>query len=228
VHVVRCFEDENIAHVNDKIDPVDDIETINIELELADIEMQERAAAKKPKKGEEPAPLALLLDKPVIYALNVSEDVFTQGGDERTETAIKHIEEQGHTAFLVCAQLEEELSQLPDDERDMFLEDMGIKQSALDRLIKASYELLGLISFLTAGEKESRAWTIRSGTKAKQAAGKIHSDLERGFIRAETVAYDDLVNAGNYANAKAKGVVRLEGKDYVVQDGDVVLFRFNV
>ena len=267
VHVVRCFEDGNVIHVDGSIDPVRDIETIELELVLADLEVLERrigktarsamndkdakkelAVLKKlqpllndgrqakeytPEDEEEAAfidSLGLLSAKPVIYAANVGEeDLENDGADNAYVSAVRRFAAaEGSESFVICAKLEEELSELDDEERAEFLADLGLKEAGLEKLIAASYRLLGLMSFLTAGEKETRAWTIRMGTKAPQAAGKIHSDFERGFIRAEVVNYKDLLAAGSYAAAKEKGQVRVEGKDYVMQDGDVVLFRFNV
>lgn len=267
IHVVRCFEDENIVHVDGTIDPIRDIETINLELILSDIEVLGRRLdkAKKAAKGdkkyeqevawiekimdalnsgkaarsvnfddEEEAKFAdslfLLTTKSVIYVCNVSEDDISDDGanNDFVKKVRKHAESENNEAMVVCAKIEEEISNLPKDEKQEFIEALGIGESGLDRLIKSSYRLLNLISFLTAGEKESRAWTITKGTKAPQAAGKIHSDFERGFIRVETIAYDDLISSGSYAAAKEKGLVRLEGKDYVMQDGDICNFRFNV
>lgn len=267
VHVVRCFENSNIVHVDGSIDPLRDIETINLELIFSDIEIMERriaklakgarmdktqakelALAEKIKAHLEEGKMAksfetededeilwrngynLLTDKPVIFAANVSEDeLANDGADNEGVKAVKEFAaKEGFEVFVICAQIEEEISELDDDEKAMFLEDLGLKESGLDKLIAASYRLLGLISFLTAGEDECRAWTIKVGTKAPQAAGKIHTDFERGFIRAEVVNYSDLLENGSIAAAKEKGLVRLEGKEYVVQDGDVILFRFNV
>lgn len=267
VHVVRCFENSNIVHVDGSIDPLRDIETINLELIFSDIEIMERriaklakgarmdktqakelALAEKIKAHLEEGKMAksfetededeilwrngynLLTDKPVIFAANVSEDeLANDGADNEGVKAVKEFAaKEGFEVFVICAQIEEEISELDDDEKAMFLEDLGLKESGLDKLIAASYRLLGLISFLTAGEDECRAWTIKVGTKAPQAAGKIHTDFERGFIRAEVVNYNDLLENGSIAAAKEKGLVRLEGKEYVVQDGDVILFRFNV
>ncbi|MCR5391116.1 MAG: redox-regulated ATPase YchF [Lachnospiraceae bacterium] len=268
VHVVRCFEDTNIVHVDGSIDPARDIETINMELLLSDIEIIERRAAKvvKSAKGGDKASAKeaamitrlqahmndgksaktfeleddeeeaifrsynLLSAKPVIYAANVSDaDLANDGADNPCVQAVRKIAEaEGSEVFVICAQIEEEIAELDDDEKRDFLESLGLKEAGLDRLIKASYKLLGLISFLTAGEDECRAWTIKKGTKAPQAAGKIHTDFERGFIRAEVVKYEDLITLGSLAAAKEKGVAGLEGKDYVVNDGDVILFRFNV
>lgn len=267
VHVVRCFENSNIVHVDGSIDPLRDIETINLELIFSDIEIMERriaklakgarmdktqakelALAEKIKAHLEEGKMAksfetededeilwrngynLLTDKPVIFAANVSEDeLANDGADNEGVKAVREFaEKEGFEVFVICAQIEEEIAELDDDEKAMFLEDLGLKESGLDKLIAASYRLLGLISFLTAGEDECRAWTIKVGTKAPQAAGKIHTDFERGFIRAEVVNYNDLLENGSIAAAKEKGLVRLEGKEYVVQDGDVILFRFNV
>ena len=266
VHVVRCFEDENITHVDGSIDPVRDIETINLELILSDMEMLERKIdrTKKQMKGDkslasevalyervkaamEEGKLAKSLDydddelalmkelflitmKPVIYAANVAEDDFSNGIENNpfVNRVKEYAAGENSEVMPVSARIEEEISELEDDERAMFLEDLGMEESGLDRLIKASYSLLGLISYLTAGEPEVRAWTIKKGTKAPQAAGKIHSDFERGFIRAEVVHFNDLMSCGTMAAAKEKGLVRSEGKEYVMKDGDIVLFRFNV
>ncbi|SHJ17058.1 redox-regulated ATPase YchF [Lutispora thermophila] len=267
IHVVRCFEDENIVHVDSTIDPIRDIETINLELILSDIEVLGRRLdkAKKAAKGdkkyeqevawiekiidalnsgkaarsvkfesEEEAKFAdslfLLTTKSVIYVCNVAEDDVSDDGmsNDFVKKVREYAESENNEAMVVCAKIEEEISNLPKEEKDEFIEALGIGESGLDRLIKSSYRLLNLISFLTAGEKESRAWTITKGTKAPQAAGKIHSDFERGFIRAEIVAYDDLISCGSYAAAKEKGLVRLEGKEYVMKDGDICNFRFNV
>ena len=268
VHVVRCFEDSNIVHVDGSIDPMRDVETINLELIFSDIEVLDRriaktarsarndkAAAKELKLLEkikaylEDGRLAknfddfededeeelfqsfnLLTAKPVIFAANVTEDDLPNDGEdnEGVQKLRKYAEEEKCEVFVVCAQIEQEIAELEDDEKKMFLEDLGLKESGLEKLIRASYRLLGLISYLTAGEPEVRAWTITKGTKAPQAAGKIHTDFERGFIRAEVVAYDDLIACGSHNAAKEKGLIRLEGKDYVVQDGDIMLFRFNV
>ena len=267
VHVVRCFEDSNVIHVDGSVDPIRDIETINLELIFSDLEILERRIAKtargarndkklakeldllqalkahledgklaityKTEDEEELAWLAeynLLTAKPVIFAANVGEEDLADDGatNEHVARVREYAKETNSEVFVICAQIEEEISELEDDEKQMFLEDLGLKESGLEKLIKASYSLLGLLSYLTAGETETRAWTIRRGTKAPQAAGKIHSDFERGFIRAEVVNYQDLLDCGAYSAAKEKGLVRLEGKDYVVQDGDVILFRFNV
>ena len=266
IHVVRCFEDDDIVHVDATIDPARDIETINLELIFSDIEMVERRMEKvgKAMRGDKsyaaefdfltkvkealecniPArniecdeneskwlsEVALLTAKPVIYACNMSESDFTQG-IENNANYLKVCEianAEGSEVLPICAELEAEIASLDKEEKEMFLSDLGIESGGLDVLVKKSYSLLGLISYLTAGKPEVRAWTITKGTKAPQAAGKIHSDFERGFIRAEVIAYDDLIRLGSIAAAKEKGLVRSEGKDYVMKDGDVVLFRFNV
>ena len=267
VHVVRCFEDPNVVHVDGSIDPLRDIETINLELIFSDIEILERRIAKVGKQARMDKTLAkeadllervkelletgalaarfqpadedeeaifsslnLLTAKPVIYAANVGEDDLADDGASNAgvQAVREYAAENNSEVFVICAQIEEEISELDDDEKAMFLEDLGLKESGLDKLVKASYHLLGLISFLTSGEDETRAWTIKRGTKAPQAAGKIHSDFERGFIKAEVVNYKDLLEQGSLAAAREKGLVRMEGKDYVVQDGDTILFRFNV
>lgn len=267
VHVVRCFENSNIVHVDGSIDPLRDIDTINLELIFSDIDIIDRRIAKVSRGARNDKALAkelelleelkahledgkaarsfvtddddkkvflstydLLTFKPVIYAANVSEDDLADDGasNEHVAKVREFAASEGSEVFVVCAQIEEEISELEDDEKKMFLEDLGLKESGLDKLIKASYKLLGLISFLTAGPTETRAWTIKEGTKAPGAAGKIHSDFERGFIKAEVVYYKDLLECGSYAAAKEKGLVGIEGKDYVVKDGDVILFRFNV
>ena len=267
VHVVRCFEDSNVIHVDGSVNPVRDIETINLELIFSDLEILERRIAKVARAAkndktqakelellnrlkahledgklaitfatedeDELAWLAsynLLTGKPVIFAANVSEDDLADdgAGNHFVQEVRGYAKETGSGVFVICAQIEEEISELEDDEKAMFLEDLGLKESGLEKLIRASYDLLGLMSFLTAGETETRAWTIKKGTKAPQAAGKIHSDFERGFIRAEVVNYKNLLECGSLAAAREKGLVGLEGKDYVVQDGDVILFRFNV
>ncbi len=267
VHVVRCFEDPNIVHVDGKIGPARDIETINMELIFADMEMVEKRIdkTKKAMKGGDKKYLAelnmleriyaalengkcartvefskeetemlkeisLLTLKPIIYAANVSEDDFANGIEDNSFVKELSViaEEEGSEVLPICAKIEEEIAELDDDEKDEFLKELGIEESGLNRLIKKSYHLLGLISYLTAGEPEVRAWTIKRGTKAPQAAGKIHTDFERGFIRAEVVAFDDLMACGTYAGAREKGLVRLEGKEYVMNDGDIVHFRFNV
>lgn len=267
VHVVRCFEDPNVIHVDGSVDPVRDIETINLELIFSDIEILERRIAKTVRGARNDKTLAkelellnrlkehleagnlaityqtddedeqkwlaeynLLTAKPVIFAANVSEEDLADDGasNKYVQEVREHAKEQHSEVFVICAQIEQEIAELEDDEKKMFLEDLGLSESGLEKLIKASYRLLGLISYLTAGETETRAWTIKIGTKAPQAAGKIHSDFERGFIRAEVVNYKDLLECGSLAAAKEKGLVGLEGKDYVVKDGDVILFRFNV
>lgn len=267
IHVVRCFEDTNVIHVDGTVDPARDIETINLELIFSDLEILERRIAKtgrvarndktqakelellkslkahledgklaityETEDEDEQAWLAeynLLTAKPVIFAANVAEEDLADDGASNPFVASvqEYAKETGSEVFVICAQIEEEIAELDDDEKQMFLEDLGLKESGLEKLIKASYSLLGLLSYLTAGETETRAWTIKKGTKAPQAAGKIHSDFERGFIRAEVVNYQDLLDCGSYAAAKEKGLVGLEGKDYVVKDGDVILFRFNV
>jgi len=266
IHVVRCFVDENIIHVDGTIGPARDIETINLELIFADLEMLEKridrtrkmikSGDKKfqieldlyerikttleggtpvramPFVSEELAlvdQLFLLTSKPVLYAANVSEEDLQAGKPNRYLAELQGIaEKEGSQVLVICAKIEEEITQLEEDEKAIFLEELGLKESGLDRLIKASYKLLGLMSYLTAGQPEVRAWTIEKGTKAPQAAGKIHSDFERGFIRAEIVAYHDLMRCGSYNAAREKGLVRSEGKEYVMQDGDVTLFRFNV
>ncbi|MCI8567393.1 MAG: redox-regulated ATPase YchF [Lachnospiraceae bacterium] len=267
VHVVRCFEDSNIVHVDGSIDPLRDIETINLELIFSDLEILERRISKTNRAAMNDKALAkelevlrriqahleagslaktlafededelsfvqslnLLTWKPVIFAANVAEDDLADeaAANPFVQKVREYAAQTGSEVFVVCAQIEQELSELDDEEKQMFLEDLGLAESGLDKLIKASYSLLGLISYLTAGEQETRAWTIKKGAKAPQAAGKIHSDFERGFIRAEVVNYQDLLEAGAYAAAKEKGLVGLEGKEYIVKDGDVILFRFNV
>ena len=267
VHVVRCFEDPNVTHVSNKIDPISDIQTITLELILADIEAvskredrirntarggNKEAAAEyaflerlnkflgeeKPARlfecTEEEQPfmdnLFLLTAKPGLYAANTSEMDMGRPEDEipNVVKVKEYAKAEGSEVLVICAKTEEELSQMDPADSAMFLEELGLKESGLNRLIKKSYELLGLISYLTAGEKETRAWTIVKGTKAPQAAGKIHSDFERGFIRAEVVDWETLLECGGYNGAREKGKVRSEGKDYVIKDGDVVLFRFNV
>ena len=266
VHVVRCFEDSNIVHVDGSIQPLRDIETIQLELIFSDLEILERRIAKTAKTvkadkslqgemdfllrikevlesgksvrrmtmTEEEAEMLkdfnLLSAKPTIYAANVAEeDLADDGAANPFVQSVKELAAaEGSEAFVVSAKLESEIADLDEAEKKEFLEELGLKDSGLDKLIHASYSLLGLISYLTAGEKEVRAWTITKGTKAPGAAGKIHSDFERGFIKAEIVSYDDLIACGNYQAAKEKGLVRQEGKEYVVKDGDVILFRFNV
>ncbi len=267
VHVVRCFEDENVIHVDNEVNPVKDIETINLELILADLESVQRKydkAVSMTKTGdkkyaveaellkrivaclesEKPVRsltfteeekkyvdgLFLITDKPVIYAANIAES--DMGKDENEIELVTKVKEyaknDGSETLVICAKTEEEISQLEPDEQELFLNELGLKESGLNRLVKASYKLLGLISYLTSGEPETRAWTITNGTKAPQAAGKIHTDFEKGFIKAEVVEWQVLLECGNYTKAKELGKVRLEGKDYVMKDGDVVLFRFNV
>ncbi len=267
VHVVRCFEDENVTHVDSKIDPLSDIETINLELIFADTESVKKRLDKAismtktgdkkykieaeflerlynhlsdlkpartlPVNEDEKAylkTLFLITEKPVIYTANIGEK--DMGKEETALPLVKKVidfaKSENAEYMVICAKTEEELSMLEPDEQQMFLEELGLKESGLDRLVKTSYRLLGLLSYLTAGEKEVRAWTIEQGTKAPQAAGKIHTDFEKGFIRAEIVDYDVLVELGSFNAAKEKGKVRSEGKEYVIKDGDVVLFRFNV
>ena len=265
VEVVRCFEDSNIVHVDGSINPIRDIETINLELIFADIEtvdkridnakkkikadkkyQEELDVFEKIKKVLEEGKLAqtiafteeekeiikdafLLTMKPILYVANVSEEQLNNAeNDEKVKLVKEYAKEQGAEVIALCVKIEEELASLTDDEEKEMLEALGLKESGLDKVIKASYDLLGLMSFLTAGEPEVRAWTIKKGTKAPQAAGKIHSDIERGFIRAEIVSYDDLIREGSINSVKEKGLMRSEGKEYVIQDGDVVLFRFNV
>ncbi|MDE5654804.1 MAG: redox-regulated ATPase YchF [Clostridia bacterium] len=265
VHVVRCFDDANITHVDGNVNPLRDIETIEFELIFADMESVQKRAnkARTSAKGgdkkylveaelmdriyaelEKGTParlinmtddekemardLFLLTSKPVIYATNVGEDDVANGGNEYVSKVKEFANTQGAKTIMICAKLEEELAGLDEEDKQLFREEYGIKQSGLDQLVSACYDLLGLISYLTAGEKETRAWTITKGTKAPQAAGKIHSDFERGFIRAEIVDWKVLLECGSYVMAKEKGKVRSEGKDYVIKDGDVVLFRFNV
>ncbi|MFP7170605.1 redox-regulated ATPase YchF [Terribacillus sp. 7520-G] len=266
VHVVRCFDDENITHVSGKVDPIDDIETINLELIFADLDSVnkrlqrvEKLARQKDKEAvaeqevlskikealenEQPARaleftdeqqkivkgLHLLTSKPVLYAANVSEEeVADPSANENLAKVQEFAANEGAQVIVVCAKIESEIAELEGEEKEMFLEELGIPESGLDQLIKASYSLLGLATYFTAGEQEVRAWTFKKGIKAPQAAGIIHTDFEKGFIRAETVSYEDLVDAGSMAVAKERGKVRLEGKEYLVQDGDVMHFRFNV
>lgn len=266
IHVVRCFENDDITHVDGNIDPARDIETINLELILSDLDILSRRLdnRRKAMKGDKTLAgevsflerlvkemeqgktaraceisdeekeylkdIALLTIKPVIYACNMGENDFVDGIDNnKFYNIVKEIAAQeGAETFPICAEMEAQIAELDADEKEMFLEDMGLEKSGLDRLIKKSYSLLGLISYLTAGKPEVRAWTIKKGTKAPQAAGKIHTDFERGFIRAEVVSFDDLMACGSMTVAKEKGLVRSEGKDYVMNDGDIVLFRFNV
>ncbi len=266
IHVVRCFDDPNVVHVDGRIDPLSDIDVINTELILSDMEVLERRIQRTQKnlKGDKglQAELDILLKvketvekglsartldlteeetefvrsldllsfKPIIYAANVSEEEATSETDNEYVAAVREFAaSEGSDVVVICAKLEAEIAELDEEEKAAFLQELGITESGLDKLIKASYHLLDLISFLTAGPQEVRAWTIKRGTKAPQAAGKIHTDFERGFIRAETIAYNDLIQCGgNLATAKEKGLIRSEGKDYVVKDGDVILFRFNV
>ena len=266
VHVVRCFENSDIIHVDGAVNPIRDVDTINLELIFSDIEIIERRidAVKKAMKGDKTlAPkvelfervheallegktarsldytdeememmgdVALLTIKPVIYVANISEDDIGSdlSANELYQSVVEFARTEKSEVIPVCAEIEAQIAELDDEDKQMFLNDLGIEESGLDRLIKASYSLLGLISYLTAGPQEVRAWTIIKGTKAPQAAGKIHSDFERGFIRAEIVSFDDLMACGSMAVAKEKGLVRSEGKEYVIADGDVVLFRFNV
>ncbi|MFY0544016.1 redox-regulated ATPase YchF [Brevibacillus sp. H7] len=265
-HVVRCFEDENITHVAGRVDPLSDIETINLELIFADLDSVERRIeriGRKVKAGDKEAKLELdvlerlkaafeegqsarsvaldeeerklvrdlhlLTIKPVLYVCNVAEDgILDADNNPHVQAVRKHAAEEGAQVVVISAKVEAEIAELEGEDKQMFLEELGLQESGLDRLIRAAYELLGLITYFTAGVQEVRAWTIRRGTKAPQAAGVIHTDFERGFIRAEVVAYDDLVEAGSVHAAREKGKYRLEGKDYVVQDGDVMHFRFNV
>lgn len=267
VHVVRCFTDINVIHVDGEVNPIRDIETINLELIFSDIEILDRRIAKTARSAnndkalkkeleilkeikevlesgkmasayecadEEVASfvksIGLITAKPVIFAANVAEDDLSNDGNSNDFVAKvrDYAKDFDAKVFVVSAKIEEEISQLDDEEKAEYLDALGIKESGLDKLIAASYDLLGLLSFLTSGEDETRAWTIKKGTKAPQAAGKIHSDFERGFIKAEIINYQDLLNCKSTAVAKEKGLMRLEGKDYVVQDGDVILFRFNV
>ena len=265
VHVVRCFDDPNVVHVNGTADPARDIETIDIELILSDLEIMEKRVerTKKMLRGgdkkmqaelecyekivavlaegksartidftedelEFTSDLQLISMKPVLYCANIAEDDIKNPDIPYVHTVEEIAKNEGSGVVVISAKIEEELGQLDPEDRQVFLDDLGIESAGLDKMIQASYTLLGLISFLTAGPKEVRAWTIKNGTKAPQAAGKIHSDFERGFIRAEVVAYDDLMACGSYNAAKEKGLVRSEGKEYVMHDGDVVVFRFNV
>lgn len=266
VHVVRCFEDENIIHVDGKINPSSDIETINLELIFSDMEMVSRRIdrTKKALKGDKKLQvqldflerllafleegnsargfdftedelgwmhdMPLLSAKPVIYAANMSENDFRSGVEQNANyQTVKSIAMAEHAAVLpICARIEADIADMEAEDKAMFLEDLGLEESGLNRIIREGYALLGLISYLTAGKQEVRAWTITKGTRAPQAAGKIHTDFEKGFIRAEVVSYDDLMACGTMAAAKEKGLVRLEGKEYIMQDGDIVLFRFNV
>ena len=267
VHVVRCFEDSNVIHVDGSINPLRDIETIELELIFSDLEILERRIAKTTKvarndktaakelefqerikahlEDSKPAKTMelenedeeawmgeynLLTWKPVIFAANVAEDELADdaASNEHVQKVRELAAEQNSEVFVICAQIEQEIAELDDEEKMEFLEDLGLSESGLEKLIAASYHILGLQSYLTSGEDETRAWTIPIGCKAPQAAGKIHSDFERGFIKAEVVNYQDLLDCGSYAGARDKGLVRIEGKEYVVRDGDVILFRFNV
>ena len=265
VHVVRCFENSNIVHVDGSINPLRDIETINLELIFSDLEILERRISKvskvarndksaakelallnKIKAHLEDGKLAktfevddeedqeilnscnLLTIKPVIFAANVNEDELAGEDNDYVKAVREYAADVDAKVFVVCAQIEQEISELDDDEKKEFLEDLGLEESGLEKLISASYSLLGLISFLTSGEDETRAWTIKEGTKAPQAAGKIHTDFERGFICAEVVSFEDLKEYGTMQACKEKGLVRQEGKEYVVKDGDIIVFRFNV
>ena len=264
-HIVRCFEDSNVVHVDGSINPIRDIETINLELIFSDMEIVEKRLEKAKKMlkadkkyqaeidllekikkvleegkcartlelNEEEKELLkdtyLLTMKPVLYIANVSEEQLANvENDENVKKVTEYAKKEGALTIPLCVKIEEELSSLDETDKKEMLEALGIKESGLDRVVKASYDLLGLISFLTAGEPEVRAWTIKKGTKAPEAAGKIHTDIQRGFIRAEVVSYDDLVREGSMLLAKEKGLIRSEGKDYIMQDGDIVLFRFNV
>ena len=265
IHVVRCFENENIVHVDGVINPISDIETINTELILSDLEILERTKSRLSKnlKGDKSVKreldiiddvieflgqgnsaramdldeetreyvesLNLLSSKPIIYVTNVSEKDIAKEDNPYISMVREFAEKEKAEVVVVCAEIEAEMAELSDDEREMFLEELGIKESGLEKLIKASYSLLDLISYITAGEPEVRAWTIKRGTKAPQAAGKIHTDFEKGFIRAETISYDNLLECeGNLAKAREKGLIRSEGKEYIVKDGDVIHFLFNV
>lgn len=265
VHVVRCFKDENIINVNGSVDPVRDIEVINLELILADLDSVNKRlekGSKLVKVGEKSAvqevelltkikqaleagtparsisfseeeqkivkDFFLLTTKPVIYCANIGENDIGKQDNDYVVAVSQFAKGEGSECISLCAKIEEELTKLEPDERELFKDELGIKESGLEKLVVAGYSLLGLMSYLTAGETEVRAWTIKKGTKAPQAAGKIHTDFEKGFIKAEVVSYDDLISAGSYLKAKENGKVRIEGKEYVVQDGDIMLFRFNV
>ena len=265
VEVVRCFEDGNVVHVDGNVDPIRDIETINLELIFADLEMVNKRIDKAKKNlkankkyqmevdlferikatleqglpvrtlefNEEEALLVketfLLTTKPILYVANISENQIENAENDPLVLKVKEYAKKENAEVIpLCVKIEEELSGLEDDDKKEMLEALGLAESGLDKVIKRSYDLLGLMSFLTAGEPEVRAWTIKKGTKAPQAAGKIHSDIERGFIKAEVISFNDLINAGNMVQAKEKGLVRQEGKEYVMQDGDIVLFKFNV
>lgn len=265
VHVVRCFENDDIVHVSGDINPVEDIKIINLELMLADIEVLQKRLdnaqrAVKSDKTLKPEieliekslaaleaeksvrtldltsdekkllkSLNLLSAKPVIYVANVSEDDLVTGEENQYVEAVRElVKKEDAEVVTISAQIEQEIAELSEEEKKEFLEDLGLKSSGLDKLIQASYRLLGLMSFLTAGPMEARAWTIKIGTPAPEAASKIHTDIQRGFIKAEVISFDDLMESGNMVNAKEKGLVRIEGKEYIMKDGDVVLFRFNV
>ena len=265
VHVVRCFENEKIIHVSGSVDPIRDIEVINLELALSDLEQVNKKLEKDAKlvktgdktliesvnlltkvkevleNGQSVRTLtlseeenkilknfSLLTAKPVIYVANIGDDDIANGTNDYAEQVKEFASKENSSCVCLCARIEEELISLPADERELFKEELGIKKSGLEKLVVASYDLLGLMSYLTAGEKEVRAWTIKKGTKAPEAAGKIHTDFEKGFIKAEIVSYDDLMEAGSYLKARENGKVRIEGKEYVIADGDIVLFRFNV
>lgn len=265
-HVVRCFEDENITHVSGKVNPIDDIETINLELILADLETVEKRIGRVEKlakqkdkdavaeyevlvklkdafESDKPARsveltdeqtkivkgFQLLTSKPILYVANVGEDeVQDTSSNQYVQQVRDYAAQEGAEVIVICARIEEEIAELDDDEKAMFLSELGIEESGLDQLIKAAYSLLGLATYFTAGEQEVRAWTFKKGMKAPQCAGIIHTDFEKGFIRAETVSYDDLIANGTMVAAREAGKVRLEGKDYNVQDGDIMHFRFNV
>ena len=264
VEVVRCFEDSNIVHVDGSIDPIRDIETINLELVFADIETVEKRLEKarkmlkadkkyqmeidllekikktleagKPARSKEfsdeekeiTKELLLLTQKPILYIANISEDDLDKVDNENVKKVREYAKSENAEVIPLCVKIEEELTILDKEDKQEMLKELGLNESGLDKVIKASYDLLGLMSFLTAGEPEVRAWTIKKGTKAPEAAGKIHTDIQRGFIRAEIVSYDDLMREGSMQAAKEKGLVRSEGKEYIMQDGDIVLFRFNV
>lgn len=266
VQVVRCFEDSNIIHVDGSVNPLRDIENINLELIFSDLDLVDKRLSRVEKQAKADKSLALevevlkktkevleqgkaarsldlseeeskilksyqlLSSKPIIYVANVSEDDIADDGasNKMVSEVREYAAKEGSDVVVISCEIESQIQTLDDDEKELFLEELGLKSSGLDKLIRASYSLLGLISYLTSGPMETRAWTIKKGTKAPQAAGKIHTDFERGFIRAETVSYDDLVKSGSMNAAKEHGLVRSEGKDYVVQDGDVILFRFNV
>lgn len=264
VHVVRCFKDSNVIHVDGSVDPIRDSETINLELIFADMETVQKRIDKNARLAKGDKKLAaevellqrvyrhlesgksvrtfeadkeereiikscfLLTDKPVIYVANISEEDIGKKDNPLVQALYKEAEKEGAGCLTVCARIEEEIAELPPEEKEEYLKELGIEESGLDKLVKECYSLLGLMSFLTAGPKEVRAWTIKKGTKAPQAAGKIHTDFERGFIRAEIVSFDTLMENGTMAACKEKGLIRSEGKDYVMQDGDIVVFRFNV